>query len=878
MKRSLRSWLWRVPIEQEVDEELALHVEMRRREGRPLSQDDIAQVRRACLAIARKRDRDMRLFQWLTDLRDDVKFAVRQVRTSVGFTLVATITLALGIGVNSAIFALADATLLRPLPFREPDRLVSVFERTAATPRLAVSVPTAEDIANQSGSFDGLAFIQMGAGGGPLVTAPDGSVEAVERQTVSTRFFDVLGVVPIAGRTFQTSDEGPSPTVVVFSESLWRGRFQADPSLIGRTVKLNGVAFTLLGVVPDRAQFTRPARMWTLSGEVPPFVRQRPFRVIEVVGRLKPGVTLETARADLATIGARIGRDHPDTGTGFALDAEPLRSLLVGPELQRTSLFLLAVVGFVLLMCCANVANLLLARTGARARELAVRTALGAGRGRVVAQMLTESLVLALGGGVLGIAVGAAILRAAPAVIPPGLLSPAVVLAFDARGAAFGLAAATVVGIVFGLVPAWHATSGSLLTTLATESRTSTGGRRFRSIVVAGEVAAAVLLLCGAGLLLRTLLVLVNVDTGYRVDAARILTLDFSLDFGRPDMRYPTADSLLQFYDTVAREVEQRPEVESVGWSSSLPYGTTEFGPWAVQVIGDAVLPPDGRPTADLAVADAGYFRALDLPIVAGRPFTERDTTGAPAVCIVNEAFVQRVLRGRNPLGVRISVQRTGQSAPIVKEIVGVARQTSGWTTDRDEFLQVYMPLAQYPTGDVYMVARASTTAAQALTPIIRSIVARHDPNTPVRRDRTLEYLSVQSTAGYRFRAAIVGTFAALALVLAMIGVFGVLAYSVQQRQREFGVRVALGATGPSILWLVLASVGKLIAVGGTIGLALALVLGRSIAAFLFGVPPVDPVTFAGVAVIVVLTAAVASVAPAWHAARVDPVTMFRAD
>ena len=334
----------------------------------------------------------------------------------------------------------------------------------------------------------------------------------------------------------------------------------------------------------------------------------------------------------------------------------------------------------------------------------------------------------------------------------------------------------------------------------------------------------------------------------------------------------------MQFYADIAREVEQRPEVESVGFSSSLPYGTTELGAWAIDVVGEPSASLEARPTADLAVADDGYFRTIDLPIVAGRHFDARDTAAAPAVCIVNEAFVKRVLHGQNALGVRISLQRTPQTAPVVKQIVGVARQTSGWTTDRDEFLQVYMPLPQYPTGDTYMVVRASTGPAQALTPLVRSIVASHDPNTPVRRNRTLEFLSIQSTAGYRFRAAIVGTFASLALVLAMIGVFGVLAYSVQQRQREFGVRVALGASSPSILWLVLESAGRLIAVGGAIGLVLAFVLGRAIAAFLFGVPPADPLTFAAVAVLVVITAAVASAAPAWRAARVDPVTMFRAD
>ena len=877
MKRSLRSWLWRVPIEQEVDEELAFHIEMRRRDGKAPNDNDIDRARRACLAIARKREREMRVTQWLSDVNQDVRLAFRQMRSSPGFALVATVTLALGIGANSAIFALADATLLRPLPFHEPDRLVAVVERSATAPRSPVSTPTFEDIRNQSRSFDGLEAIQTGMGGGPLVTAPDGSVDTVERQTVTARFFDVLGITPVAGRTFRASD---TPSTVIFSESLWRGRFNADESLIGRTVKLNGVPFTLVGVVPDNAQLARPARMWTLMRmqDVPAFVRSRPFKVIEVVGRLKPGVTLDSARADLAAIGVRIARDNSDAGKGFALGAEPLGDWLMGPDLQRTSLLLLAVVGFVLLMCCANVANLLLARTSARARELAIRTALGAGRSRVVAQMLTESVVLALVGGVLGVAVGAAILRVAPAVIPPGVLAPAVMVEFNARVAAFGFAAAILVGVLFGLAPAWHATSRSLLPALAAESRTSTGGSRFRSAVVSGEVAAAVLLLCGAGLLLRTVLVLVNVDTGYRVDSSRVLTLDFSLDFGRPNTPRPTPESLIQFYADVARELQERPEVESIGWSSSLPYGTSEFGPFSIEVVGDVPVPPDRRPRADVAVADDGYFRTLDLPIVAGRHFTDRDSSKSPSVCIVNEAFVRRVLRGRNPLGVRIRLQRTPQEQPLVKEIVGVARQTSGGTTDREEFTQVYLPLAQLPWGDVYMVARAANGPAETLTPLIRSIVARHDPNTPVRRDRTLEFLSAQSTASYRFRAAIVGTIATLALVLAMIGVFGVLAYTVQQRQREFGVRVALGASAPSILWLVFGSAGRLIAIGGAVGLALAFAFSRSIAAFLFGVPPVDPVTFASVGLLVVLTAIAASAAPAWRATRVDPVLMFRAD
>jgi putative ABC transport system permease protein len=877
MKRSLRSWLWRVPIEQEVEEELAFHLEMRRREGRPLDAAEVERVRRACLAIARKRDREMQITQWLGDVSTDIRFAIRQMRASPGFAFVATLTLALGIGANSAIFALADVTLLRPLPYADSGRVVAIMERTVSVPRAGVSPPTLRDLREQNRSFEALAAIAQGAGGGPLVTAPDGTVETVERQYVTTGFFEVLGMAPIAGRTFHAVDEGPRTATVVFSESLWRSRFAADRALIGQTVRLNGEPFTLVGVVPDEAQLARPARMWTLMADVPAFNR-RAFRLFEVVGRLKPGVTIDAARADVEAIATNIARQHADAGAGFGLVVEPIREWLMGEDLQLTSLLLLGVVGFVLLMCCANVANLLLARANIRSRELAVRSALGATRSRVVTQMLIESLVLSLVGAVFGLAIGAAILRMAPALVPPGLLPAAVTLGFDVRVVTFGIAAAVAVGVLFGLGPAWQATRTSLTSALAGESRSSTGRGRFRRVVVSGEVAAAVLLLCGAGLFLRTLLVLVNADTGYRVEADRVLTLDFSVNFG-PKTPRPTPESLMQFYDSVAREVGRRPEVKSVGWTSSLPYGTTsELGSWAIEVVGDPSVAPENRPTADFAVADDGYFRTLDLPIVAGRGFSDADTATTSPVCIVNEAFVRRVLRGRNPIGMRIALSGPRAPKPLVKEIVGVARSTSGIPAQPQELLQVYMPLRQNPTGDVYLVAEATTGPAATLAPLVRAIVARHDPNTPVRRERTLEFLSVESTARYRFRAAMVGIFAGLALVLALVGVFGILAYTVQQRRREFGVRIALGASGSSVLGLVLRGAARMIAVGTLVGLGLALALSKTISAFLFGVQPIDPVTFAGVALVLAVTATLAAAAPAWRAARVNPVVAFRQD
>ena len=818
----------------------------------------------------------MRLMQRLEELLSDVRLAVRQLISARGFTLVAALTLALGIGVNSAIFSLADAALMRPLPFGDAERLVMLWERTPTSPKTGVSPLNMRDWNLQSRSFEGIAFVQRGMGGGPLLTAPDGSIETAERQSTSANFFDVLKVVPIAGRTFKPEDDGPSPRVVLLGEAVWRRRFSGDPSIVGRLVRLNGQPYTVVGVVADNVQFSRPAEIWTLSGQFPDIPTLRIARAFEIVARLKPGVSIEAAQAELNVIADRLALAYPEANKGTGVIVEPVRAGIVGSDLATTSMFLLGVVGFVLLLCCANVANLLLARAAARTREIAVRSALGAARGRIIRQLLTESLVLAVLGGMLGIGVGAAILRAAPALIPPGLLPAAVAPAFDARVVLFGLAAALAVGVVFGVIPAWQATGGSLAGVMASESRSSTStGRRFRSLLVAGEVAAAVVLLCGAGLLLQTLLKLVGGDAGYRATSESILTLDFSVSTGKGS-RYPTAEAVAQFYDAVGRDVSALPEVRRVGWASSLPYGTSEQGRWAFEIIGDPQVEARDRPSADYTTADPGYFGTLDLPIASGRGFNDRDTLHSLPVCLVNEAFVRRHFQGRNPIGARLSLIAPFNGPVQIREIVGVARQTSGEPDAPEELLQVYVPLAQFPTGDVYMVVQPSAGAAETLTPLVRRVVARIDPDVPVRRDRTLETLSIASTAGYRFRAQMVGTFAALALVLAMVGVFGVLAYTVQQRRREIGVRMALGATSFRVTWLVFRDAGWMIATGAVVGMVLAALSGRVVATFLFGIDPLDPLTFVSVPVVILLTAIIAAAAPAWRASRINPVEAFR--
>jgi putative ABC transport system permease protein len=521
------------------------------------------------------------------------------------------------------------------------------------------------------------------------------------------------------------------------------------------------------------------------------------------------------------------------------------------------------------------VANLLLARATVRARELAVRSALGAGRGRIIRQLLTESLTLAALGGVLGVVLGAWLLRLAPALIPPGVLPAAVALGLDGRVLAFCAAAAIAVGVIFGVMPAWQATRTSLVDALASDSRTTTrSGGRVRSWLAAGQVASAVLLLCGAGLLMRTLWVVASFEPGYDVDGDTVVTLDFTI----PRAGYPTAARLHQFYDEVEREVRALPNVRSVGWSTSLPWGNAELGRWPFEIAGDAPIEAASRPVAEYAVANPGYFHTLGIPIVAGRGLTERDTSDASPVCLVNEAFARRYLGGRNPIGARVSIKPPFLATAAVREIVGVARQVKDRPDAPQELVQVYVPLAQAPFDDIYLVVQPHQGRPEALVPAIRAAVARLDVNVPVRRIRTLDDLGDEATVRYRFRAVTVATFSGLALVLAMVGVFGVLAYAVEQRRREFAVRVALGASTARLLRLVLGSAIRIIAGGALVGLVLSAAVSRSITSFLFGVTPLDPVTLVVVTAVLVLTGAVSTLAPALRAARVDPAAAFRSD
>ncbi|HET7843895.1 MAG TPA: ABC transporter permease [Xanthomonadales bacterium] len=814
----------------------------------------------------------------LRDFLADLRLAVRGLRMQPGFAMLAILTLALGIGANAAIFALVDATLLRPLPVPDADRVMVALSATEASPRGGVSPPDLVDWSTRNRSFEKIAAI-IPSVGGMVMTGANGTAENVSRQWVTAGIFDVLQLDPIVGRTFTDEDDRAQRPSIVLSESFWRSRYHADPGIVGQSVRLDGEMFTVLGVVPREAELIGRSDIWAIAPIIGAPPRARNAHFLYAVGRLKPGVTRESAYADLDAIATALQKEYPDSNAGRGVMLEPLHDAIVGSDLRRTSLLFLGVVALVLVICCANVANLLLARATVRTRELAIRAALGASRGRVVRQLLTESLLLAALGCVLGLAGGAALLRVAPSLLPAGLLPDGVALAFDFRVVAFCSATALVTGVLFGLAPAWQATGVSPARVIGAATRSVTGrGGRLRATLVVAEVAMSVVLLFGAGLLLRTLLAVENVDRGYRAGGVLTAMVDPIGD------RYPQPGDLLRFYDEVEREVASLPGVGKVAWATTLPLGTSSFGNAFVEVDGAPPAVGAPPPTADYQIVSPGYFATLDVPLVAGRAFEASDAPTSVPVAIVSEGFVARHFKGdaRAAIGQRIRVKLStdGDAQTDVREIVGVAKQVKARPDETEGFVQLYVPLAQSPTDDIYLLVRAKSGDPQDLVSGVRGRIARVDEEqlVSVRDFLTLEQVAWDATSRHRFRAVLVATFAGLALVLATVGVFGILAYGVQQRTRDFGVRMALGAAPRDVLHLVLRSAARLLGIGAAIGIPLALVLGQLLGSVLFGVEPLDPVTFAGVALLLVVAAGAALAAPAWRASRVDPVVALRGD
>ncbi len=797
----------------------------------------------------------------------EVRYAVRSLWKARGFSLLAVLVLAIGIGATGAIFSLIDGTLIRPLPFADPGRLLMLWEHPPGYARNRVSPLNFSDWSEQNRTFSAMAAV---AGGGRTLTNTDGVAERVPGQSVTTAFFDVLGITPVAGRTFVADDMQPQPHVVVISERFWRSHLDRDRTPVGAVLRLDGQTFTIVGVVPASFQILFPAEIWT------PFPlrrtpEQRRQHYLQVIGRMRPGVTMDQVRSDMALVAEHIAAISPETNRNWTVTVEPLHDAIVSGEVRSTSIVLGGVVGFVLLMACANVANLLLARGIGRAREISVRAALGASRGQIARLLLCESVVLAALGGVAGIALSWAALRAAPSLVPPGLLPEGIPLRFDGRVTIFAAAVTGLTGVLFGLAPAWHAVRRPLGESLAAGGRASIGGAgRLRTALAAAEVAGAVLLLAGAGLLVRTLASMTAEDPGYHADS--VLTMSVSL----PISRYPDQTRVLAFFRGADAALAAIPGVQSVGFVDNLPLDGWDIGQ-PVEVVGEPPTEAASRKSAHYQITSPGYFDTMGIHLTSGRAFTERDVATAPQVCIVNEEFVRRFLNGREAIGtiVKVPNMAPGQAPTIAREIVGVIKQVAIGAGEKERAVEIYVPMEQnvwYASAVALKTAGPPATFAAAA----RAAIAGLDKDQPVTRVRTMDDVAAEATSRPRFRATLVTTFALVSLMLAAVGIFGVLTFSVRERTREFGVRIALGATRADILGLVVGTGMKIAGAGVLAGLAGAALLTRTLASLLFGVTPLDAVTFLGAPAVLVTTALVASVLPALRAVRVDPAVTLR--
>lgn len=812
--------------------------------------------------------------RWLADLGQDLRLAGRMLRKQAGLTAAAVLTLALGIGATGAIFSLVDTVLLRDLPFPEPARLMTISERTEASPKSAVSPLNLTDWKRRNRSFEEIGGF-MPFVGAMVMSGADGP-ETVPRQWVTEGVFRALGVNAIVGRTFLPDDDRAQLRVVVLAESYWRNRFNADPAVIGQGIRLDGQDFTIVGVVPHEAQVLGRTSLWAMIAIQDAPAGARRAYMFNTIARLLPGVSMNAARDDLTGIAADLAREFPETNEGRGIALEPLRDAVLGADLRQSSLLFLGIVGLVLLICFANIANLLLTRTAARGHELAIRAALGADRGRLLRQFWTENLVLSLLGGFAGLVVAGALLHIAPLVIPTALLPAGIVLSLDARIVVFCGAAAVVVGILFSLASASQVVALSSRQHDAAGSRVTDRSSMTRELLVVGQIATAVALLYSAGLLSRTLLALDDVDPGYQADSVLSLLVD-------PHSRiYPTPEALLQFYGDVEADIEGLSSVAGAAWTSTLPLGTTQTGPRFFEVVGEPAPTPAQRPVTQFHTVSGDYFRTLGQPLLTGRTFDARDAADGVPVCIVNEAFAQTYLAGRPAVGERISrwLSDTAGVEPAVCEIVGVAGNTR---TEPDEIgtaPQMYVPLTQFTPGDIYLLVRPVTGDAQALTGSVRAAIGRIDREqlVGVRHFMTLDAVGREATAAYRFRATLVVTFGALALVLAVVGLFGILAYSVQRRWREYGVRKALGASARDVGVLITRSAIRLVVPGVIVGAVVALAIGQLLGALLFGVRPFDPTTLLLVLVVLAMTAAISIVSPALRAARIDPAGALRSE
>jgi predicted permease len=864
----------------EIDAHLQLEFERQRELG--LTEEEArAAARRAFGNVMQTKENfyESHRWLWLDHFWQDVRYGVRTLRKSPGFAVIAILTLAIGIGANTALFSVVNGVLLNPLPYPQPDRLVALYSRTNEFNKFSISYPNFLDWSRQNHSFSSLAVFR----GETFTMTGIGEPERLDANMVSATFFPLLGVNPIIGRNFEEKeDQLGAPRAALISEGLWKRKFDAAADIVGKSISLDTTLYTITGVIPATFHFQNDNYHSKAEVYVPigqwnnPLFRDRHTGMgMDALGRLKPGVTLAQANSDMSGVAKHLAEDYPDVDKGLGVTLLPLKQNLVG-DIQPFLLMLLAAVGFVLLIACANIANLLLARSTGRMREFAIRNALGAGKGRVVLQLLTECVLLALIGGALGTLLAAWGTKA-PLKVLPEALPRANEIHLDARVLLFTLGASVFAGILFGLVPAFKSARSDIQGILREGGRGLSGARhRTQSAFVAMEMAFAVVLLVAAGLMIRSSIKIWSVDPGFDPNNVAFFS------FGTAQSLGATPDAVRQSYRQIHDAIAAVPGVESVSLSgASTPMETDSELPFWLEGESKPASQADMKPSLFFAV-QPDYLKVMKVPLKRGRFLTQADTSGAPIVAVIDEAFAKQFFANQDPIGKRVNLAVVNRSA----EIVGVVGHQNQWGLDSDSSnsiqAQCFLSLEQMPDSIISAfdrgasgVVRTSYAQSGVATSLARALHTVSSDSV-VYDVESMNGIISDSLANKRFAMALLGVFAVLAIVLSSIGIYGVISYIVGQRTHEIGIRMALGANRSTVATMVLREAGLMAVLGLVAGLLTAAVLGRLMAGMLFGVSSYDALTFSTVAVLLLAVALAACWIPARRASHVDPIIALR--
>jgi len=803
----------------------------------------------------------------------DLRYALRGLANSPGFAIVAILTLALGIGANTAIYSFVDGILLKPLPYPDSERIVRVLEKPPGGLRNGISTLNFLDWQRDNTVFDSMAA----QSGGAMTLSGQGEPELLRCGRVSARYFEIFGIKAAVGRTFlPDEDQLGKDHVILLSDVLWRTRFGGDPTLLNRTILLDNQPYLVIGILPPGSAFDRAFNQAWRPLAFEPSNMTRNFHWMTAFARLKPGVSLQQAQKAMDVIGARIAADFPDSNKSWGVTVERYSDTIIGPDLRTALYVLLSATAMVLLIGCANLANLALARGVSREREVAVRAALGAGRGRLIRQFLTENVLLSVCGGVFGIAIGWATMKYLKALVPPNALPREVDVTMDARVLLFAIGISVLTGLLFGMAPALQATTPELASSMKEGGRGATTGtarRRLRDGMVVAEVSLAFVLLVGSGLMMRSFFRLLSVDPGF--DSTNVLTMNLPIS----DKRYPDPLRLNNYLREIQTAVEAVPGVRETTMSCAPPLQGSCYG-MPMQIANRPVVDRANRQGGFFKIVTPSYFHALNIKLRDGRALTNHDTKGAPFAIVVNDRFAKKYFPEGHPVGQRILIQeiipgKTVLGSEIAWEVVGVIADEKVNGLNDERSAGVYVTNDQSPAYGMTLIVKSNVDPLR-LQKAVSQAIHGIDKDQAISDVRTLDQIKELIMTADRLEAMLLLVFAAVALMLAGIGIYGVISYTVAQRTHEMGIRAALGATAGTLLKLVLFHGLTLTLIGLAIGVGGSLALTRTMASLLYGVGVRDPLTMASVAAILAVVALAACYVPARRATKIDPLVALR--